>query len=413
VPFMWGTRIAALAGNRFLLTWAERSSRAEGTEGNVYVAIRDSSGIEILPPTNLSNVPVGVGTAGCPGIGEISNGRVAVAFSSTTTSQIEVHVLDNDGNEVGASPLGTDGCSVVLVEIGEGRILAASIENGVAQFAILAPDLTVTVPSTPLLNASGGSRSQNLSVTTDARGNGILSWEENEQSDRIDYALVSPSGTILTPATIYWPDPVIGRVGFSSNGSAVTTYRPFVDVPVRMWAAGYIERLLDAGITKGCSLDPFNYCPDDPVTRAEMAAFLLRSTDGADYGPPPCSGAFADVQCPGYWAADYIGELFRRGITKGCALNPLRYCPEDQVTRAEMAAFLLRSIEGADYVPPPCSGVFADVPCPGQWAADYIEELFRRGITKGCALDPLKYCPDNQVTRAEMAAFLTRSFNVP
>ncbi len=118
---------------------------------------------------------------------------------------------------------------------------------------------------------------------------------------------------------------------------------------------------------------------------------------------------FDDVNT-GFWAYGWIGAIAEHGVTLGCNADHTSFCPYDNVTRAQMAAFLLRSIEGPDYVPPPCTGHFNDVPCPGFWAADYIEDLASRGITTGCNADHTEYCPYGQVTRAQMAAFLTRSF---
>lgn len=121
----------------------------------------------------------------------------------------------------------------------------------------------------------------------------------------------------------------------------------------------------------------------------------------------PASTAFNDV--PTYnWAYDYIGKLLQAGITSGCATAPMRYCPEAQVTRDQMAVFLLRAKFGSSYVPPAASGVFADVPV-SHWAAAWVERLRALGITSGCATNPLHYCPGSAVTRDQMAVFLLRA----
>ena len=52
----------------------------------------------------------------------------------------------------------------------------------------------------------------------------------------------------------------------------------FVDVPADSIFAGDIERLADADVTRGCNPpDNDRFCPDDPVTRQQMAAFLVRA----------------------------------------------------------------------------------------------------------------------------------------
>ena len=59
--------------------------------------------------------------------------------------------------------------------------------------------------------------------------------------------------------------------------------------------------------------------------------------------------------------------------------------------------------------------MFADVPDPGQPAVfqSFIEEFYNDGITTGCLNNPLRYCPQNKVTRQEMAVFIVRAFNLP
>jgi hypothetical protein len=121
------------------------------------------------------------------------------------------------------------------------------------------------------------------------------------------------------------------------------------------------------------------------------------------------STGFADVPVD-YWAAAWIKELATAGITIGCGNG--NYCPNDNVTRAEMAVFLLKSKHGAAFVPPDAAGIFSDVPV-GYWADKWIEQLYAEGITAGCGTAPLRYCPDRSVTRAEMAVFLVKTFNLP
>ena len=141
-----------------------------------------------------------------------------------------------------------------------------------------------------------------------------------------------------------------------------------------------------------------------------MAVFLLKASLGSAYVPPPAQGlVFGDVH-PGDFAADWIEDLAARNITSGCGGG--LYCPDQAVTRAQMAVFLLKTSQGAGYTPPPAQGgVFADVQ-PGDFAADWIEDLAARGLTAGCDGVP-NYCPDHSVSRAEMAVFLTNVFALP
>lgn len=179
----------------------------------------------------------------------------------------------------------------------------------------------------------------------------------------------------------------------------------FADVPETDPFYAKIETLVHAGVTAGCS--GTDYCPASSITRAQMAVFLLKGKLGAVYAPPQGSGArFADVP-PGSFALDWIEDLAASGITAGC--DAILYCPDRAVTRAQMAVFLLKAKHGSAYVPPPASGVFADVPA-GSNFAPWIEQLAAEGITAGCGGG--NYCPDSANTRAQMAAFLDATFGL-
>ena len=107
----------------------------------------------------------------------------------------------------------------------------------------------------------------------------------------------------------------------------------------------------------------------------------------------------------------YVEALAASGITGGCGNG--NYCPNNTVTRQQMAVFLLKALEGFDYDPPDCAGIFDDVPCtPGTGFSDWIEELYNRGITGGCSVVPLEYCPTNPNNRGQMAVFLVKTFGL-
>jgi S-layer homology domain len=179
----------------------------------------------------------------------------------------------------------------------------------------------------------------------------------------------------------------------------------FTDVPVADPFYAKIETLLHSGVTAGCN--PSRYCPAAAITRSQMAVFLLKGKLGSAYAPPPGSGAmFADVP-PGAFAVDWIEDLAESGISAGCG-GPY-FCPGSAVTRAQMAVFLLKAKHGSAWLPPPASGVFADVP-PGNPYAPWIEALAAEGITAGCGGG--NYCPDSPNTRAQMAAFITATFGL-
>jgi len=152
------------------------------------------------------------------------------------------------------------------------------------------------------------------------------------------------------------------------------------------------------------------YGVDNPVKRQSMAVFLLKAEHGLCYTPPPCTppGVFADVPCPSTFA-DWIEALFDEGITGGCGGG--NFCPDATVRRDQMAPFMLKAAHGPAYVAPPCSGVFADVPCPSLFA-NWIEQLKFEGVTSGCGNGTI-YCPANPNTRGQMATFLVKALRLP
>jgi len=163
---------------------------------------------------------------------------------------------------------------------------------------------------------------------------------------------------------------------------------------------GDILWLGDTAITKGCN-PPNNtlYCTGDPVTRGQMAAFLARALGLTDRG----STDFTDDN-GSIFEAD-IEKLAAAGITKGC--NPpanTKFCPDDEVTRGQMAAFLVRALGLTD----PGSTNFTDD--NGSIFEADIEKLAAAGITKGCNPPAnTQFCPNDSVTRGQMAAFLKRA----
>jgi hypothetical protein len=85
------------------------------------------------------------------------------------------------------------------------------------------------------------------------------------------------------------------------------------------------------------------------------------------------------------------------------------FCPTNPVRRDQMAVFLLKGEHGSSYLPPPCAGIFSDVTCPSTFA-DWIEQLAAEQITGGCGAGI--YCPSSANTRGQMAVFITKTFHL-
>ena len=200
-----------------------------------------------------------------------------------------------------------------------------------------------------------------------------------------------------------------GRGGTSTCADCITVLR-FGDVPVAHFAYAQIETMAARGITGGCSTHPPLYCPNARVSRGQMAVFLLKAMGHGDASHLPAyRGLFSDIPSS-YPFARYIEHLYDHGITGGCSTSPRRYCPDAGVTRGQMAVFLLRAIGHTSSAHlGPYRGTFTDVPSSNPMAR-YIEHVAAHGITAGCGASPPRYCPDADVTRAQMAIFIVRAF---
>ena len=162
---------------------------------------------------------------------------------------------------------------------------------------------------------------------------------------------------------------------------------------------GDIIWLANRGITRGCVADGTEFCPTDTVTRGQMAAFLVRALGLTDDGG---GNTFTDDD--GSIFEDDIAKLAASGITRGCNADGTKFCPEQRVTRGQMAAFLTRAFNLTD---DGGGNTFTDD--DGSIFEDAIAKLAASGITRGCNADGTEFCPDGLVTRGQMAAFLHRA----
>lgn len=173
-----------------------------------------------------------------------------------------------------------------------------------------------------------------------------------------------------------------GRLGLWIDGAAKTTGLTGLDndaltINYARWGA---VAGLDAGTSGTFRLDDFT---------SQRSGYIGPAFPFADNSTS--SPFFPFIQ--GIYAAEVIPE---------CAVGS--FCPDGNITRKEMAKFLLLARYGASFVPPACtSPLFSDVPCSHPYAI-WINEMARQGITGGCAAGI--FCPDGTVTRSQMAVFL-------
>ena len=145
-----------------------------------------------------------------------------------------------------------------------------------------------------------------------------------------------------------------------------------------------------------------------------MAILMVRAMHGPLFVPQAASGIFVDVPISETdVTADYIEQLYRDGIVAGCAVGgggERYYCPDNIVSRAEMAVFVSKGL-GLPPVNPP-TGYFVDVHGTGySWAEGYVEAIYNEGITAGCG-DHV-FCPGTTITRAQLAVWLVVGVRLP
>ncbi|HET9212012.1 MAG TPA: Ser-Thr-rich GPI-anchored membrane family protein, partial [Thermoanaerobaculia bacterium] len=180
---------------------------------------------------------------------------------------------------------------------------------------------------------------------------------------------------------------------------------PFADVATTSPFFPFIQGIYAAEIIPACSVGSF--CSEGPITRKEMAMFLLLAKYGASYTPPACTTPlFNDVPCSSPWAP-WINEIAREGVTAGC--SPGVYCPDGNITRSQMSVFLMVAKGGVTPTACPPSA-FNDIPS-GSPFCPWIKEIANRGITAGCGGG--NFCPESLVLRGQMAVFLSVTFGIP
>ncbi len=168
-----------------------------------------------------------------------------------------------------------------------------------------------------------------------------------------------------------------------------------------------IEQIAAWEITLGCDAnDATKFCPSAQITRRQMAAFLYRAVNRLGPIPPPEGIEISDVPADAWYRtfADWV-------VSTGAFAAPDgQFNPGGVVTRADMAVMMIASFPDINAVDEP-EGLFNDVTDADPEVVRAVEGMYHTGVTKGCSAEPLNYCPDQPVTRAQMASFFVRAVN--
>jgi hypothetical protein len=218
------------------------------------------------------------------------------------------------------------------------------------------------------------------------------------------------------------------------------TIQSFEDVPPDHWAHTYVEDMADRGITSGCTTEgEAKYCPDGSLLRAQMAVFMVRSRhlDEPGYVPPsPEKVIFIDEEAEPlasvsstspntayraalYYYDKYTQQLYDDGVITGCSSDPVKFCPNDVTTRAQMTVFIVRLLRGEEFTPPePTQQTYSDAPLyntDGEriWSGKWIEQATKDGLVQDCGTDMFNmlFRPEEAITRAEAACMMSHALS--
>ncbi len=182
-------------------------------------------------------------------------------------------------------------------------------------------------------------------------------------------------------------------MGYTGPGLACNTV--FVDVCSTPHRPD-IEWMAQTGLTTGCDAQKKLFCPTANVTRGQMADFLARALQ-----LPAGPDKFTDDETSPF--ENSINAIAAAGISSGCSSDGKLFCPNDELTRGQMAVFLTKAFKL------PASSVDAFIDDQGAPFESAINAIAAAGVTSGCDAAKRLFCPTTKVTRAQMATFLRRA----
>jgi len=182
------------------------------------------------------------------------------------------------------------------------------------------------------------------------------------------------------------------------NTPAVGSESAFSDMKGH-WAEKFVSALCEKGIVNG--YDDGTFRGNNPITRAELVKILVETFGGNTEG----NKTFADVPDDS-WYSDYVKKAASLGIVNGFADG--NFHPVLNVTREDAVVMLYRALSLSENLPVGYT-LFADDLEISSYAQEATRCLGDLGIVTGDTNK--KFSPQNNITRAEVAAIICRSLD--
>jgi VCBS repeat-containing protein len=403
--------------------------------------VNDGSSDSVAATVSITINPIN----DAPVITEGPSASVAMSKNGTPTAfSLTLHATDVDSSDTLTWGILTAAAHGTAAASGTGASIAISYTpttgyTGSDSFVVKVTDsgsatdqITVNVTITAVTHTISITRSGTADVTITSNPSGINCGNSATAcSMTVDYGTVVTLNA--TPASDYyrlasWAGDCTGSSTCSVTATvdkAITANietATFSDVPFDHPRWAYIETLWENGLTAGCSTSPLKFCPDQTMTRAESAAFLMRGLYGSSYVPPAVTGIFtgdnwSDASIS--WGQKWAEALYNAGLTSGCGTSPLKFCPTRTTTRIEGATFGEALYhDGVGYTVPPASGnVFADLTDTTYWGTKYAELAYTDGLMLATGIDtgtgkPI-FSADADLDRSWAAFIIVKALNLP
>ncbi len=292
----------------------------------------------------------------------------------------------------------------------------ASDRYNLSVVEILPPSSCVValVPQTRSFTTSGGSTTVELA---DGFGCNWTATTDSPTWITLNASTGSGNGSFGFTVAANTGDSRMGTVTVGSQSFKVLESGPvqiFSDVPLGTQYFDYMNLMYFQGVTAGCAATPLQYCPTSPVTRDEMATFVISALENINHAAGvlptgyPTTPYFQDEPATDAFFP-FVQTLAYLGLTSGCQASPPLYCPTLSITQDEMAKFMIigwmvkNNLTTFTYSTTP---YFTDVPATDAFFP-YIQKMRDMGFWLGCSTT--QYCPSNPVLRSDMSALVMRS----